>query len=496
VAIQDTRFNHLRPTTMDALVKWIERSGGKIHEALEIRDDGSSSSRGVYATQKIAKGQTLIYLPNDLVLSGESMPAEYDNKVTSPWLRTVAALIRAWQEGEHFRAYLEMLPTEYDSLLDWTDEEVSDYLAGTTLGSMIQLDRTNDALMAGYRTSVRPYLQHLQLLSSSVSNDEEIFGRACRCISTRGFHLQQSLEDSQLESSVYNGPFLLPYIDLINHSTKKKCTTLKRNESDRSFFMEAERDISADEEILHSYGEVLTAAQLLQTFGFVPLEASKLIVSDGPRIMRNALLTPAVLSKASIVQAVHDVIQSGYPDKIKRYMKTHKMEEDEVWEVKCEEGRDLSIIPDDILVEPDCPLSDELVTLCCLLLLPPAAYTEIFMDSPVLLDKAILEDYFLGKLVGKVLFQSIAINSATYTPLHLTVDGVKYSNSSDKELLSLILPEIDDAAQYQRARYGLTIRLEEKACLESLRVDLLELMDFLDDDTRFTHPSRQEEQST
>jgi hypothetical protein len=109
------------------------------------------------------------------------------------------------------------------------------------------------------------------------------------------------------------------------------------------------------------------------------------------------------------------------------------------------------------------------------------------------LDKVILEDYYLGKLVGKVLFQAIAINSAKYNPLRLTVDGVDYSSSSDKELLSLILPEVDDASQYQRARYGLTIRLEEKACLESLRVELLELMDFLDDDTRFTHPSRQEE---
>ena len=66
----------------------------------------------------------------------------------------------------------------------------------------------------------------------------------------------------------YLGPFLLPVMDLLNHSDspKHKVTTFQRDGQTKDFYMMAERDIEEGEEILHSYGDKLTAAQLLLTF--------------------------------------------------------------------------------------------------------------------------------------------------------------------------------------------------------------------------------------
>ena len=53
---------------------------------------------------------------------------------------------------------------------------------------------------------------------------------------------------------MYRGPFLLPIIDLLNHSSieNKKCTTLRRDTSSSNggFYMIAERHIIKGEEIL------------------------------------------------------------------------------------------------------------------------------------------------------------------------------------------------------------------------------------------------------
>ena len=54
----------------------------------------------------------------------------------------------------------------------------------------------------------------------------------------------------------------IPYVDLLNHSPRgsaERATTLRRD-ANGSFFMVAERDIAAGEEISHSYGPSGTTA--------------------------------------------------------------------------------------------------------------------------------------------------------------------------------------------------------------------------------------------
>ena len=166
-----------------------------------------------------------------------------------------------------------------------------------------------DDLCEQYEHRVEPFLRHIGIFSSTSAPDNvddddddindkdkalvstekekkfEQFILASQCISTRGFHMTTKKSTTCTSSSYggtspspstdddYDGPFLLPVIDLLNHDPSNKCTTLQRsthNVDDDYFYMIAERDICEGEEVVHSYGDGLTSAQLLQTFGFVP----------------------------------------------------------------------------------------------------------------------------------------------------------------------------------------------------------------------------------
>ena len=277
----------------ESLVSWIRNQGGEIHIALDI-EAVDKSARGIKATADIDEGSMLIRLPAKLALDGRRLPTAYgrrdgpsrDNHFTgmrpaSPWLRCLASLLiesataRGTSQSKkaenddaiNFAPYLNSLPESYDTLMDessWSDEDVSTLLAGTALGTVVTEERKADMMKQRFKVGILPYLQHVGLLAeddtSNSQNDYlyDDFKKACACISTRGFHLQQgdhqNEQSSEKATNDYSGPYLLPFIDLINHSTEEKCTTLQRDAADGSFVMIAERKICAGEEIFHTYG--------------------------------------------------------------------------------------------------------------------------------------------------------------------------------------------------------------------------------------------------
>jgi len=351
-------------TIHNNLVNWITKNGGTIHRNLAlympqiIRSSGDDtdkkknySHRGIFAKNgPISKGEVLIRLPSTLALDGSKLPSSYTTSTTcdkndiqlkstndddassslkrnaSPWLRCMAQLINAYDNQEKkqhdneqdYNPYLESLPKEYDSLLNWSTIEIKSFLKGTVLCtsattnssssddySNAKVDENDRALHERFVKTVVPYLSYLKksghILESdskqpskrqkvedvSSTNDElghlyPLFREGCMCISTRAFHMQSVNNDTANNKECYQGPYLLPYIDLLNHASRgssKHVTTLSRD-SDGSFIMVAERDIAVDEEICHSYDSgsqsqstekqtSLNSAQLLQTFGFV-----------------------------------------------------------------------------------------------------------------------------------------------------------------------------------------------------------------------------------
>ena len=416
----------------------------------------------------------------------------------SPWLKCVAAFLKAKRDQDikyekstpqDYGPYLKSLPKleEYETLHNWSTQtdEIEAFLKGTTLGSLVALDRSTKGIQTSYRNSVEPSLLKAGAIANekktaasnnaNVANstgDEEdametsaeyqAFLEASMCISTRGFHLLPTKPSSHEQTETaggatisstntnsYDGPFLLPIIDLLNHDPQNSCTTLKRHQSnennDGSYFaMVAERDIAQGEEIFHSYGSDLTSAQLLQTFGFVPRNNSTgalaAVASDPLKVSQSS--TPVGFStKDHLLVASKSLKASSFPDTIMDRIRAQSsdsaerddgnfedIEDDCFWEVCDIPDRPKMVSSDEFLIsasqmggsDSTFLLTDDIVTLMAAQFLPEDAYDEIFPSgndnsNTVELDRSILsEDYYLGVLVCKSLVLACFLKARTY----------------------------------------------------------------------------------
>lgn len=436
-----------------------------LHPALELR--GSSLTphqRGVFASSNIRKGELLIRLPMSCAIHGKEMSSEYSNnetKYASTWLRCLAAFYRYCQNNKN-DAYLASLPAQFETLWSWSPEQVHSFLAGTTVKLSVD---SMDAVKARYQEHVRAYLEQQQ--QQCGDSDFETFVRACQIISTRAFHLKESQD--------YPGPFLLPVIDLLNHTSVDPATTLQLEQD--AFVMRAERDIPANSEIKHSYGTELTASQSLQTFGFVAHEDSIAILEGTVQANNNNNnCTPAVVSKQAVLEASWNVMESHLPEQLAKSMEEMELD-DEVWDMPTNyRDRSTDFLPDDIVVTTEDPLSDALVTAACLSFLPNCAYQEAKLS---LLDSSLLHDYYLGKLVATSLLQVISDHMAAYK--NIVYEGIEYTD--DRELLRKLLDATETlSVQQRRLVYGLTVRLQEKHSWNALRRKVCELLTELDEE--------------
>lgn len=534
-----------------------------------------------------------------------------------------------------YTPYLESLPQTYDSLLNWSSWELRTFLAGTALGTFAlsdietkhaiqqyDADKEDDVLenvlLKWYESTVKPYLEYLMNhgffmsadnksdngnddggadVSSSpktkrqrVENDHDtsikdlynFFRQGCMCISTRAFHMQSA---PSLDTSNYQGPYLLSYIDLLNHAPRlssKHMTTLRRDPKDGSFVMVAERDIDKGDEICHSYdcgGQMddiveasiekdgssemkqsesssLNSAQLLQTFGFVDLKSAverlscwigkdKLrssLLTDSQPSNSNSNLTPAMLTKQDISQNCKAVSLSSYSTSVRQTMEDTGLVDEgwEYWDLplldngtnkidelvqsgSCGSSRQkaLDTLPNEVIVPIEKPLSNEVITICALTFLPDEAIDELLGDSSgnignqqqtsILLTEEVLDDYFLGKLVLHSIIQVVDEKLKKYRVcfndgetmgsrrntkgaldafLHF-VQAFSWGESEVKDfnLLSKLVASNSTASKddssprdiIHKFMCGMTVSLEERACLMQLKRDALEKLLQLDD---------------
>lgn len=525
-------------TIWNNLVDWVQakQHGGHVHSSIKlvmIDDATDTSSRGVIASQDIPKGELLIRIPSCCVISGQNLkllskqqPQEQannnnttTNNNTSSWLQCVAAYFLALQPEHynHWQPYLNSLPSQYETLFQWNNQEIETYLAGTTLGEMVSSDRNEHTFETRYKLAVLPYLKKLGLVTTlTTTNDDthnkqqewETFLQACMCISTRGFHYDSTTTTTTTtdhnklnKGNQYNGPFLLPIIDLLNHNPKQACTTLQYDDTSGTFVMVAERDIRKGEDIVHSYGESLTSAQLLQTFGFV------MPLSKTNDYHDHQGLTPVGLSKTKhFLPACKQIKESTIPNDLASWMESQNMD-DEHWQVNTLPVRDTNILMDDVLVEASSSsssslLTDEMITFFCLQFLPQEAYDEIGGDSTF--DSSILEDFYLGILVSHALLISIHMKLSEYTDVLGTErkDSLRFKGASmtvdleshkiqkrisaqleqDWQAMEHFQNESSHIKNKERAIYGLTIRIEELTNLKALYQTVCSIIDSLHQD--------------
>ena len=573
----------------DSLKAWIESTpGGYIHPSLKLfhsvtekpgNTDFQFPNRGIKSTAVIPENTLLIRIPFSLVLSGQNVQTEKRMEINiqkqsateipvtsnfpSPWLKCMGALIIEKKKFENkvscndpslnssYAPYLESLPKSFDTLQTWSIDEVESFLRGTTLGDMVIIDRKENRTKKRFEQSVRPYLQSLGQKNSDFTWEDFLW--ASQCISTRGFHmedesqnLQASLDDNS--SHTYSGPFLLPYIDLLNHDPILKCTTLHRTTIDihqdentilkeSVFYMLAERNISAGEEIFHSYysskisGEVkegiqtknndlmTPTAQLLQTFGFVSKyhmeSACRLDINNAASECKynNKNETVAVISLNGIIQSCKHVAFSKWVatfcEENRNFLAEQQQDYDEdmdneemywdptqLWEEKVNYLQNKQNFLSEQLLVTDI---DSIATCCILLLLPKEAFYDLFVldKNPTILEaKEIFgkmgtimndddnnsnstiadddDDPWLATLAGMAVSYLVEERVKKYFSQSINDTFTNALNNKIKTLTDYLTSNGKQPANINRIMAGLSIQIEELRSLEYLRRHALE----------------------
>lgn len=368
----------------------------------------------------------------------------------------------------------------------------------------------NDNDMVGICQSASDFM-----IPTTTSNSTSLFKQKSQ---------NQKLSSSSSSSLItkYDGPFLIPIMDLINHTSDRqlKCTTLQRiddddgnivihnvdannvkrtnnnNENnDGCFIMISERLTQPNEEILHSYGYHLNSFQFLQTFGFIPetyinRAVYQLLVSssssssidkatttsnhhhtttttttdDNHNDINDYPITPIIINKYEIFKTCWDIINSDIPNQIMESIQKQQTIDDceenddndeinddddviETWMLSVDRSRldMMDYISDDIVIslshnddDHDVNhhnlITDEMITLFCIPFLPEEALLELVEDQSIV-DKSILDDIYLGKLVYHSMERFIHNQLLKYIPISETIiQQLLLRNDDDKHI--------------------------------------------------------------
>lgn len=278
---------------------------------------------GIYARQNIRRGDVLITIPEDCVLSEQNgrlrfLSSEmvdkamrvYQEQVQShsaelnpwdPFHKTQGRVL--WQDelrlmlhltcllfarrrkpienatsklveaAQHWKPYLDTLPDDYSSLIfHWTQEEVEN-LRGTSCHALVQ--RLRKEVRDNWETSFRDVLMDfLQNEDPSQDIDHELL-HSCYMNAVCGVYSRMhGLEtEDTVKGDNDNSRCTCPLVDLINgdREDSPRCNTILLQYPASHIALQASRDIMAGEELIFSYGAVSNQV-FVTKFGFLPLK--------------------------------------------------------------------------------------------------------------------------------------------------------------------------------------------------------------------------------
>eukprot|EP00210_Caulerpa_lentillifera_P005440 g5202.t1 len=280
-----------------SFLEWLESAGGFVHKGLDLfHVTKRTNDRGVFAKCDIKKGEQLLLIPNQKTLhlrntmdtasqSGHCMSLhrvlEANQKSLTPFLRTVLLVLGEMTLGMDslFFPYIQTLPTHAPaSLITWREDDLT-LLEGTGLSK----NRDNSIFVDLYDKNLSPLMHHHPELWSPEIMSLEIVLNTAAIVQSRVFHLNR---ENWITNEVHEDStlYLLPGIDMINHTHDLELSNTEltkiQNEMrvdlfdgkyitmNGCFTMKAEKDIARGEEIVHSYG-TLSDCELLRIYGFV-----------------------------------------------------------------------------------------------------------------------------------------------------------------------------------------------------------------------------------
>ncbi|WEW61954.1 Ribosomal lysine N-methyltransferase 4 [Emydomyces testavorans] len=273
----------------DAFMNWLKQHPGvRVSSKIKIADlRPNGAGRGVVACEEIAQDEELFAIPEHLVLSVQNSNLRdhinFADKGLDTWLSLIITMIYEYLRGRASRwsHYFDILPTDFDTLMFWTEDELRELQGSSVLGK-IGKQQANEVITKNVFPLV---VKHQDLFPSinglpsfdSANGKEVVLELAHRMgtlIMAYAFDIEMDQDDEENdgedgyvtddEQQIAKG--MVPLADLLNADAHRNNACLFQE--DRHFIMRSIAPISNGEEIFNDYGE-LPRADLLRRYGYI-----------------------------------------------------------------------------------------------------------------------------------------------------------------------------------------------------------------------------------
>ncbi|KAI7970057.1 hypothetical protein EIK77_001447 [Talaromyces pinophilus] len=272
----------------DGFMQWLSQQPGvTISPKIEVRDlRHQGSGRGVVARSDIQEGEDLFYLPHHVVLMVKTSRLNQiladELKDLGPWLSLVVVMIYEYSLGEQskWKQYFQVLPSTFDTLMFWSDEELSELQASAVVDRIGKRDAEED-IFEKVLPLVRAHPELFPPVNGVMSYDDdtgaqallELAHRMGSLIMAYAFDIEKPEEEesdgedgylTDDEEQLPKG--MVPLADLLNADADRNNARLFQEEG--ALVMRAIKPIKAHDEIFNDYGE-LPRSDLLRRYGYV-----------------------------------------------------------------------------------------------------------------------------------------------------------------------------------------------------------------------------------
>ena len=272
---EDPKFAQLSTN----FINWLKQNGTNISPKIEIMDfRHRGAGRGVVAKAEIVEDEELFSVPNKAILTSEtsSLPSSVKDLLSDPWLSLILAMIHEYQLGSHskWKAYSDLLPTSFDTLMYWTEDELKLLEGSAVVGKIGKAEADcifNDQIIPIVRDNERTF-------NATELNDRDVLSLCHRMGSTimaYAFDLESNSqpqnegedgweEDSDEERTLRKG--MVPLADMLNADGDRNNARLFY-EDDR-VVMKTIKPVEKGEELFNDYG-ALPRADVLRRYGYI-----------------------------------------------------------------------------------------------------------------------------------------------------------------------------------------------------------------------------------
>ena len=264
--------------TSAQFLDWLQQSGASVSSKIELADlRHHSAGRGVLANQDIYQDEELFSIPRTAILTVETsdLPVEIKAELHDPWLSLIVAMIYEHHHGpeSRWRAYFDVLPKDFDTLMYWSDDELV-RLAGSAVLEKIGKAAADSA----FTEQLIPFIrEHAAIFNATGLMDVDILALCHRMGSTimayafdlDSFSTPRTAEDGWEEDSDAGEVLpkgMVPLADMLNADANR--SNAKLFYEDDKVVMKTLKAVRKGEELFIDHG-LLPRADMLRRYGYI-----------------------------------------------------------------------------------------------------------------------------------------------------------------------------------------------------------------------------------